>query len=78
MLSSSLENLLFIVCPLSTGTYTADWTIQDGIIEFTVTAETQGWVSIGLSDKPSMVNADAITGYVDNDSGEVRAYFATD
>eukprot|EP01117_Protostelium_nocturnum_P015507 TRINITY_DN6023_c0_g3_i2.p1 TRINITY_DN6023_c0_g3~~TRINITY_DN6023_c0_g3_i2.p1 ORF type:complete len:488 (+),score=127.94 TRINITY_DN6023_c0_g3_i2:41-1504(+) len=58
------------------GAWKASWKISDDKknIEFTVTAKTNGWVGLGISDTAGMVGADVYVGWVDDASSTAYLY----
>jgi hypothetical protein len=40
-------------------------------IEFSMAAKTDGWVGVGFSDSPSMINSDVVVGWIDDETNNV-------
>jgi hypothetical protein len=57
--------------------YTLKWRIDQGLIDFSVSYPTTGWVGIGFSPSTKMKDANIIIGYVTNGQGTVTDQFGT-
>jgi len=53
------------------GTYSSTWSINGDTIFYTITAQTTGWVGLGLSPTGNMPNSDIIVGWVDDNTNAV-------
>lgn len=72
--------LIFLLLPFSlflfadgniqVDSFSLNWKVQGSSAEFTLTAETEGWLAVGFNPSRMMKDADIKIGYVDS-SGEV-------
>ena len=56
---------------IGNGQYSVEWQIVGSDILFKMTAEVDGWISIGISDSPLMSGSDCYTGWVNKDGSAV-------
>ncbi|HSL61520.1 MAG TPA: DOMON domain-containing protein [Desulfotignum sp.] len=61
---------------LDTGDMTIAWTLDGDLIHMELSAETTGWVSIGIDPEDAMAGADIIIGAVRNDTVRIEDHFA--
>ncbi|MFP4383398.1 MAG: DOMON domain-containing protein [Spirochaetia bacterium] len=60
---------------LEKGPFSLSWEIRDDRVFFTLSAETTGWVALGIDPERSMLGADFIIGYVSDGEASVADHY---